>query len=239
MTRRRSRVALLDASHGATHTPRNFRREVDASVAEFKASSGELPDGYGYDAVVVTGSGSSVYWEEPWIDDLTAWVHGAVERGLPTLGICFGHQLVATALGGEVAPMDDYEIGYREVERTGGADPLLAGVDETFLAFTTHSDEVVELPPGAEPIASNDRSLQGFRAGDAFGVQFHPEYDMATAAKVTRDKDLPEERIESVLDGITAENYRAACEAKQLFENFLDYAREVRSEAESAEAEPV
>jgi len=56
-------------------------------------------------------------------------------------------------------------------------------------------------------------------------VQFHPEYDTDTAEMVASGKDLPEERIKSVLDGITEENYRAACEAKQLFDNFTDYVR--------------
>ena len=216
----RPRIALLNASHDPTDTTRNFRRELDADVAEFDAVSGDLPEHFGFDGVVVTGSRSSVYWDEAWIPPLVEYVKYAHERGVPVLGVCFGHQLLADALGGGVGDMGEYEIGYREVTQTAES-ALLAGVPETFTAFTTHSDAVVELPPDAELLAENDYGVHAFRVGDSYGVQFHPEYDTDTAAKVTTQKDdLSAEREREVLDGITPEKYAAACEAKQLFENF-------------------
>ena len=228
----RLRFALLDASHGNENTRRNFRRELDADLAEFDATDGELPRTFDYDGVVITGSRSSVYWDEEWIPQLVAWVSDAADRGLPLLGVCYGHQVVAEALGGRVADMGEYEIGYREITHDGDSQ-LFEGVDETFTAFTTHSDAVVELPPGAVCIAENDYGVHAFRKGNAFGVQFHPEYDVESAEAVTREKDMPEERIQSVLDGITPENYDAACEAKQLFDNFVAYARSVRHAREA------
>jgi GMP synthase (glutamine-hydrolysing) len=60
-------------------------------------------------------------------------------------------------------------------------------------------------------------------------VQFHPEYDQSSAETVTRGKDLPDERIQAVLDGIDDENYAAACRTKRLFDNFTDYVRERRA----------
>jgi GMP synthase (glutamine-hydrolysing) len=139
--------------------------------------------------------------------------------------------LLADALGGTVEDMGEYEIGYREIERVfddedGDVDPLLAGVPSSFTAFTTHSDSVVELPPGATEIARNDYGNHGFRVGDAFGVQFHPEYDREMARSVTAGKDeLSDDRKQAVYDGITAANYAAACETKALFENFTAYVR--------------
>jgi GMP synthase (glutamine-hydrolysing) len=227
----RLHVALLDASHGSEHTPRNFRRDVDADLAEFDVTAGEVPATHEYDAAIVTGSRASVYWDEEWIADLKAWVSEGIERGLPMLGVCYGHQLLAAVLGGEVDAMDDYEIGYREVTHRGGR--LFEGVGETFTAFTTHSDEVTALPPGATVLAENDRSVHAFRKGRVFGVQFHPEYDVATAEDVTRGKDeLDDERVAAVLDGVTEENYRAACEAKLVFDNFCDCVRDLRREGE-------
>lgn len=217
------RVALLNASDNDDATRRNFERDVDADVRSFAANEGDLPDGYEYDAALVSGSGASVYGDEPWITPLLEWVDGAIDRDLPVLGVCFGHQLLAHALGGEVRDMGEYELGYREIERVGDSE-LLSGLPERFLAFTTHSDEVVRLPPGAKSIAENDYSIQGFRAGRVFGVQFHPEYDRETAELVTRGKDLSEERIRAVLEGITAENVATAADAKGLFDNFLEFA---------------
>ncbi len=224
------RVALLDASHGDPHTRRNFRRELDADLVEFDVTEGDRPAGFEFDAVVITGSRASVYWDEAWIEPLLDYVAAAHDRGLPVLGVCYGHQVLAAALGGRVEAMGEYEIGYREITRAAD-DDLLAGVPDRFTAFTTHSDAVTELPPGAELLAENDYGVHAFRVGDSWGVQFHPEYDRETATDLTKRKDLDDDRIRSVLDGITAENYDAACRTKRLFDNFTDYARRVRSEA--------
>ena len=226
----RLRIALLDAAED-NYAARNFRRELDADLVEFAVHE-ELPETFGFDGAVITGSRASVYWNEPWIDPLIEWVGTAVERGMPVLGVCFGHQVLADALGGTVEDMGSYEIGYRDVEL--GDDPLFAGVESPATVFTTHSDAVTELPPEAEQIAENGYGVHGFRVGNAVGVQFHPEYDPATAREVASGKDLPDERIKRVLDGITETNYAAACEAKALFENFVGSVREVRDGRESA-----
>ncbi len=228
----RPRLAFLDASHGSPHAARNFRRELDADLAEFDVTCREVPETFAYDGFVVSGSRSSVYDREDWQAPLREWVDGALDRGLPALGVCWGHQFLADVLGGTVEDMGEYEIGYREVERVGDS-ALLEGVDSSFTVFTTHSDTVAELPPGAELLAENDYGIHGFRKGGAFGVQFHPEYDPETARHVTEGKDdqLSDARMEAVLDGITDENYAAAFEAKQLFANFTAFVRETRTPA--------
>ncbi|MFT4921322.1 MAG: GMP synthase (glutamine-hydrolyzing) [Haloarculaceae archaeon] len=218
------RIALLNAAHDGDHTRRNFRREVDADLVEYQATERELPETFAFDGCIVTGSRASVYWDEPWIEDLKAYASDAIDHGLPFLGVCYGHQLLADVLGGRVEDMGEYELGYRTVEQDGEND-LLAGIDEEFTVFTTHSDRVAEAPPGAHVFAQNDYGIHGFRKGEVFAVQFHPEYDMGTAEKVAKGKDLPDERIQRVLAGISPENYDAACEAKRLFDNFTDYVR--------------
>jgi GMP synthase (glutamine-hydrolysing) len=230
------RIALLNAAHAAADTRRNFRRELDADLVEFDCPEDELPAGFAFDGFVVTGSRVSVYWEREWIGRLQEWVGGAVEAGLPGLGVCYGHQLLADVMGGRVEAMDEYELGYRTVEQDGD-NRLLDGVDEDFTVFTSHSDRVVEAPPGATVFARNDYGIHGFRKGRAFGVQFHPEYDMEMARTVAEGKDdqLPPARIERVLDGITAENYDAAREATLVFDNFLEYVREVGPERVAAD----
>jgi GMP synthase (glutamine-hydrolysing) len=157
-------------------------------------------------------------------------VREAVDRGLPALGICFGHQLLADVLGGTVEGMDEYELGYREVRKTAEA-PVLSGVGDTFSVFVTHSDAVTELPPGAELTAENDYGVHGFRKGHVFGVQAHPEYDKHTAELVTQAKEgsVPDEQLEAVLEGLTDEAYDAACESKTVFDEFVTYVDGVRS----------
>jgi GMP synthase (glutamine-hydrolysing) len=229
------RIAVLNAAHRDENTTRNFRRELDASLAEFDATDGTVPDGFDYDGAVVTGSRASVYWDDDWMQPVKEWVDEAIDRGIPFLGVCWGHQLLADVLGGTVADMGVYEVGYSEIEHTGDS-RLFDGIDETFTAFTSHSDAVAELPPGAEPLAENDYSNHGFRTDRVFGVQFHPEYDIETARDLVHRKELSDERRESVLAEITDENYQQACEAKLVFENFLEFVRDVKRVDTTADA---
>ena len=235
---RRPRIALLEAAHNDDNNLRNFRRELDADLVEFDAANGDLPASTaGYDAIVITGSRASVYWDETWIDPLIECIAAAVDDGLPALGVCYGHQALAEALGGRVAGMDDFELGYNEIERVGD-DELFAGIDERFTVFTSHGDTVVDLPPGAELLARNDHGVHAFRKGHAWGVQFHPEYDTQTAREIAEDKreQVGDTQVDAVLESITSDNYEAACEAKGLFENFTQYVREVTAEKNRAEA---
>ncbi len=228
------RIAVLIAAHENRNTTRNFRRELEGSLTEFHVTEGHLPTDYGYDAVVVSGSRSSVYDEEAWIQPTKTWVREAIDRGLPCLGVCWGHQLLADVLGGDVEHMGAYELGYSEIERVGDS-RLLEGVSRRFTCFTSHEDEVTALPPGARPLAENEYSNHGFRKDRVFGVQFHPEYDQKTARELTMRKDISAERRRRVLESITEENYRAACESKRVFENFLEYVREVRDDEVAAD----
>ena len=211
-------LALVNASFDDANTLRNFRRELDAEVAVHDARAREFPEPAAYDGLVITGSRASVYWDEPWIDAARAWAREAVDSDTPALGICWGHQLLADAVGGTVDPMDEYELGYRTMRHTG--DPLFDGVPQTFTVFTTHSDAVTDLPDDAAGIAENDYGIQGFRHGDVVGIQSHPEYDRETAETVARGKDLPDERIEAVCADITDDAFAEARAAKRVFDNF-------------------
>jgi GMP synthase (glutamine-hydrolysing) len=235
----RPRLALLNVSHEIDHTRRNFRRELPADLIEFTLVEGDRPaaaDTAAVDGFVVTGSRSSVYDEEPWLSPTREWVRTAIDRGLPGLGICFGHQLLADVLGGTVTDMGEYELGYRGVDRAGD-DPLLDGLADPFTVFTTHSDTVTELPPGATLTAENDYGVHGFRKGRVFGLQSHPEYDLETAETVARGKSgsVPDEQLETVLEGITDRAYAEACETKRVFDAFVGYVEAVRAERPPAD----
>ena len=233
----RLRFALLNAAHEGESTRRNFRRELDADLAEYDATEGHLPEHTDFDGVVVTGSRSSVYWDEAWIPPLVDYVAEAADADVPILGVCYGHQVLAEALGGRVTGMDDFEIGYNTVHHHG--DELFEDVPESFTVFTTHGDAVVDLPPSAELLAENEYGVHAFRDGHCWGVQFHPEYDIETAREVTEGKRdrLGDPRVDDVLANITPEAFEAACAAKPLFDNFLAYAREHRQDRTPAAAD--
>ena len=221
-------LAVLDASVGDTPAEANLRRELDADMTVYKISEGVFPPSvsasdWQFDGVVISGSQTSVYDDHDWIHEATEWVRRVYEADVPVLGICWGHQFLAQALGGRVVDMGEYELGYESITRIGD-DPLFDGVPAEFVSFETHSDRIAEVPPGAATLARNENGVQAFRVGSAYGVQFHPEYDRQTAEWVTDSKDLPDERIRAVFDGITDEAVEQSRAAKTVFDNFLDIA---------------
>ncbi|SMF52084.1 glutamine amidotransferase [Pseudogulbenkiania subflava] len=132
-------------------------------------------------AAVITGSPAMVSERAPWSEATAAWLRAAHAARVPLLGICYGHQLLADALGGEVGyHPHGPEAGAVEVERLVAAetDPLLGTLPARFAANVIHWQTVLRLPPGAVPLAGNAfEPHQAFRLGSAWGVQFHPEFD--------------------------------------------------------------
>jgi len=133
-------------------------------------------------ALVVTGSSAHVPDREPWVLEGEQFLREVVARGVPTLGVCFGHQMLGQGLGGRcVRNPRGREIGTLRIERLAGAasDPLFGDVAEVFEANVTHLDTVSELPPGAVPLARTaQEDHHAVRFGETcWGVQFHPEID--------------------------------------------------------------
>lgn len=130
-------------------------------------------------AVIITGSPANVPHREPWMLRTEAWLRDVVPTGIPVFGICFGHQILAQALGGEVVKNPrGREIGTIRIEKLVD-DILFDGLPSTFEANVTHIDTVARLPPGAVGLARSP--LEDYHAirfsPTCYGVQFHPELD--------------------------------------------------------------
>ncbi len=137
--------------------------------------------------LLLSGSHSMVTEQLDWSERTARWTKSAVEAGIPTLGVCYGHQLLAHAFGGEVGnnPRGTQE-GTTTVELThaGLSDPLLGSLGlEKFDAQVSHAQSALKLPVGAIRLAFDDWDAnQAFRIGEnAWGVQFHPEMDAEIA----------------------------------------------------------
>ena len=131
--------------------------------------------------VVISGSHAMVTDHEDWSEGLAVWLKNCVAENTPVLGICYGHQLLAYAMGGEVGyRAQGIELGTRSVSVTEHAaeDALFKNLPTQFPAQLVHSQSVLTLPPAATLLASStDEPHQAFRIGNcAWGVQFHPEF---------------------------------------------------------------
>lgn len=150
-----------------------------------------LPRHFHYDAVVITGSWSMVTDREPWSEASGAYLREAVDRELPMLAVCYGHQLLAHALGGQVGyNPSGRHAGTARVELTdaAAADPLFEGFASPLTLHVSHAQRVLDLPAEAVLLARCERDPHhAFRVGKcAWGVQFHPEFSAETARDYIR-----------------------------------------------------
>jgi GMP synthase (glutamine-hydrolysing) len=189
MQDRLSSPRLLVVQTGTTHLhgdyPRWFERTLGFEMPVVRAHAGEkLPDALDRirpRGIIVTGSPLSVTERAPWMLQLGDELLRAGARGIPVLGVCFGHQLLARAAGGDVVVNPrGREIGTVAVQLTeaGRRDLLFAWARGTEIEVqATHLDAVDPLPPGATVLASNENSaVQAYRLSETVaGVQFHPE----------------------------------------------------------------
>jgi GMP synthase (glutamine-hydrolysing) len=161
-----------------------------------------------YGAVLVFGGAMHADQDERhgWLRDENALLERLLADGVPTFGVCLGGQLVAKALGAPVRRMPSSEVGWCDVDLTPEAagDPVFDGLPARFTALQWHSYHF-ELPEGAVPLARNDRCLQGFRAGSAWAIQFHPEVAREDLA-VWLDSHDPAEDGPIDIDAFRAEN---------------------------------
>ncbi len=159
---------------------RGLASELDLTVVNVE--QGELPgDPRQWDGVVVTGSPAMVSDRAEWSENTARWLAQVVDLQVPVFGVCYGHQLLAHALGGEVGyHPEGRETGTRTIELTDNAasDPLFGDLPGSFPAQLTHKQSVLGLPDGAVLLGRSDfEPHQAFRVGsNAWGVQFHPEF---------------------------------------------------------------
>ena len=203
---------LLD-KHG--NYPSMFERllhAIDPKVDFFgvRVLDGELPKSpKDADGWIITGSKFGVYDDLPWIEPLKKFIQNAIEHKVPLAGICFGHQILAEALGGKVEKSDrGWGLGVHDY-KLETKPRWMQGTDDGFSGHAVHQDQVVKLPESATVLASSEfcpyaALVYGDPENpDALSVQPHPEFSTDFI------EDLIKIRVPDVFSEVDASKARA------------------------------
>lgn len=167
-----------------------------------------LPDPYQLDAILITGSPAGVYDDDPWIAPLMDFIRSAADAGVPQVGICFGHQIMAEALGGKVIKSPKgWGIGRHTYEIRACPD-WLADCPATVSVGVSHQDQVVVLPPGATLLATSQFTpiaAIDYAHTPAISFQCHPEFSAAYCAAlytIRKGGALSEEAVDAAIQSL-------------------------------------
>jgi GMP synthase-like glutamine amidotransferase len=205
--------SALSPEHG--RYPHMFVRLLGEGFAtrsiDVRHSPPPQPDDF--EGVIITGSPAGVYDGEPWIERLLTWIAAANGR-TRMVGICFGHQAMAQALGGRVEKSDKgWGVGLHRY-RVEQAQPWMTPPLSTISIPVSHQDQVVEKPAGARVILSSDFTPFAGLAwdDDAISMQCHPEFtpDFASALAEGRRDRIGADRVDPALETLKAANDRDA-----------------------------
>ncbi|MBL0614257.1 glutamine amidotransferase-related protein [Aeromonas veronii] len=176
----------------------------------WSALDGELPeDLHECDAWLITGSRHDAYSDIPWIQALRAWIRQAHDADVKLAGVCFGHQVIAQALGGEVVKSTKgWGLGVAVHPMLADA-PWMAPARDQIRILASHQDQVALLPPGATRLAGNDfcPNFMFLQGDHIVAIQGHPEFSVEyNRALIERRRGLlPDERYQSSLSSLEGE----------------------------------
>ena len=178
----------------------------------FRSQAGEGPDPAAFDAAVITGSSAGVYEDHAWIADLLDWIRQAKGR-TRLIGVCFGHQAMAQALGGRVEKSDrGWGVGLHRYDVVSSESWMTPPVPAVAIP-ASHQDQVVEKPAEARVILSSPFTpFAGLAWGDdAISLQGHPEFTPAYAADLTggRRERIGAATVDRALESLARPDDRA------------------------------
>ena len=200
----------VDPAYWGSESLVRFARSVpSATIAVRRGPHDDLPAperaaGH-FDRLVISGSKTSCLDHFPWVGRLEELTRAFVNADKPVLGVCYGHQILARAMGGRdiVRRGATPEFGWTEIEQIGSSE-LFKGLPRKFMSFSSHYEEVSRLAPGFIHLAKSEDcgiqavQLQGKRV---FGIQFHPEKNLNEAEASFRERKAAKSKSSPPLMG--------------------------------------
>ena len=164
-----------------------------------------LPEASACEAVLITGSPYGVYDSTPWMDPLRGFIRRAYDARIPMVGVCFGHQVIADALGGEVRKSEKgWGIGRHTYDITRRRDWMGEGRPAVSLS-ASHQDQVITPPPGAVTLARSahtEHAMLEYADAPVITIQGHPEFSDQYASalwQARRGKALSDAQVDAAL----------------------------------------
>lgn len=166
------------------------------------------PDPRRCEAALITGSPFGVYDSTPWMDPLREFVRQAFAAKTPLVGVCFGHQVIADAMGGVVRKSDKGWGAGRHTYDIVGRRPWMTGAGQTISLNVSHQDQVIEPPKGATTLARSkhtEHAMLEYANVPVMSVQGHPEFgDLFCTALYTfrRGKSISDAQADAAIDSL-------------------------------------
>ncbi len=185
--------------------------DPDFTFSTVQVLDGEgLPDPTACEAVLITGSPFGVYDSTPWMDPLRGFIRGVFAAKRPMIGVCFGHQVIADAMGGDVRKSDKgWGIGRHVYDITAPADWMASAGSQVALSVS-HQDQVITPPPGARTLARSahtDHAMLVYDSAPVMSLQGHPEFSdefVAALYGARRGKSLTDAQVDGALASLNS-----------------------------------
>lgn len=192
----------------------------------FVLDGASFPDPSALEGIVITGSAAGVYDTPEWMDPLRDFIRKAYADKTPMLGVCFGHQIMADALGGDVRKSEKgWGLG-RHVYEVKANPGFMNGVAKVAIA-ASHRDQVITPPAEAEVFLASEFTPNAgliYKSGTAISMQPHPEFDLGFSrglVELRRNDPLNDQQVaaaDKTLD-VPVDNVEVAKELARFFKN--------------------
>ncbi|MDP3738167.1 MAG: glutamine amidotransferase [Hyphomonadaceae bacterium] len=215
------RVTILETGRAPGRLSEDFPRYADMFVSLLSNADenlsfetvalldgAALPDPSRREAVVITGSPVGVYDSTPWMDPLRDFVRQAFEARTPMVGICFGHQIIADAMGGDVRKSEKgWGVGRHSYEIIGKR-PWMNGAGSSVSLSVSHQDQVITPPKGAVTLARSahtEHAMLVYDGAPVMSLQGHPEFGDAFVLALygaRRGRSLTDEQVDAAIESL-------------------------------------
>lgn len=236
------RLTILETGRAPGRLSEDYPRYPDMFVALLSKADPSLrfesvalvdgaapPDPRGCEAVLITGSPFGVYDSPPWMDPLRAFIRDAAGAATPMIGVCFGHQIIADALGGVVQKSDKgWGVGRHTYDVTD-VRPWMKDAGASVSLSVSHQDQVVTPPDGAVTLARSahtDHAILAYSGAPIISIQGHPEFSdtfVSDLWSARRGKALTEAQVDGAIASLARPG--DAPMVGQWMTNFLKSAR--------------